>query len=452
MGKVFFLSFGRKAMTMKKLMLALVCGTFAAVSFGKTIYVSPEGAGKKDGSDPDNACLIKDVSGKVSAGDTIQLADGNYEEWMTHSPATFDFSKANIVMQGNVEHPENVVFDYRGDKFQNKRGYVVRNPGAVRGITFRNYRQQDASYPSMFLTVNLGGVFSIEYCRFENCRNDFGSNEQDCGCVLKMNHESTSSTSEQVIMDHCVISCCSNRIYGVVSKWKNGGSLIVRDCIFEDCYSKQGGGSAIYINDTVGSDLIERCVFRGCTSDCTSDYRPAVIRVNNGTAQNGVDIRNCLFDGNSIVKQGDGTCVFSDASGKCNVDNCTFVNNGSKTVTDTVPLHGKTTVKMKATNCVFWNNADKDGKVNKYSTNVTMANCASTLSASPFKDAANGDYTLAKKVNGEKNPCLGTGVKLDWMTKDSLDLAGNPRLRGDNIVDLGCYEFFQKPGAYLFIR
>ena len=437
---------------MKKLMMVVVSGVLAASSFGKTVYVSPDGAGKKDGSDPDNACLIKDVAGKVAAGDTIQLADGYYEEWATHNPATFDFSKKDIVMQGNVEHPENVIFDYRSDKFQNKRGYVVRNPGAVRGITFRNYRQQDASYPSMFLTVNLGGVFSIEYCRFENCSNDFGSNEQDCGCVLKMNHEATSSTSEKekVIMDHCVISCCSNRIYGVVSKWKNGGSLIVRDCIFENCYSKQGGGSAIYFNDKIGDDLVERCVFKNCTSDATS-MRPCVIYVNNGTADHGVDIRNCLFDGNSIVKQGDGVCAFSEAIGKCNVDNCSFVNNGSKTVTDTVPLHGKTTVKMKATNCVFWNNADKSGKVNHYSTNVTMENCASTLTESPFVDAANGDYTLAKRVGGVKNPCLESGVKLDWMTADSLDLAGHPRLRGNDLVDLGCYEFFAKPGLKVIV-
>ena len=438
---------------MKKLMMVVVSGVLAASSFGKTIYVSPDGAGKKDGADPDNACLIKDVAGKVAAGDTIQLADGYYEEWAnrTSGNATFDFKKANVVMQGNVEHPENVVFDYCSNKYKNERGYVVRNPGVVRGITFRNYRQQDNSYPSMFLTVSLGGVFSIEYCRFENCSNNFGTDGQDCGCVLKMNHEATSSTSEQVIMDHCVISCCSNRICGVVSKWKNGGSLIVRDCIFENCYSRDGGGSAIYINDTVGSDLIERCVFKGCTSNCTGDYRPAVIRVNNGTADHGVDVRNCLFDGNSIVKQGDGTCVFSDAAGKCNVDNCTFVNNGSKTVADTVPLHGKTTVKMKATNCVFWNNADKSGKVNHYSTNVTMENCASTLTESPFVDAANGDYTLAKRVGGVKNPCLESGVKLDWMTADSLDLAGHPRLRGNDLVDLGCYEFFAKAGLAIII-
>lgn len=433
------------------ILLALI--SLASATFGKTVYVSPTGAGDMSGSDPDNACLIKDVSGKISAGDTIQLADGAYEEWMTHSPATFDFSKKDIVMQGNVEHPENVTFDYRGDKFQNKRGYVVRYPGSVRGITFRNYRQQDASYPSMFLTVNLSGTFTIEYCRFENCSNDFGSNEQDCGCVLKMNHEATSSTTENVIMDHCVISCCSNRIYGVVSKWKNGGSLIVRDCVFENCYSRQGGGSAIYFNDTKGDDLVERCVFRGCTSDATS-MRPAAIYVNNGTADHGVDIRSCLFDGNTIVKQGDGVCVFSETVGKCNVDNCTFVNNGSETVTDTVPLHGKTTVKMKATNCVFWNNADKDGKVNKYSTNVTMENCASTLSDSPFVDAENGDYMLAKKVGGEANPCVGTGSKLDWMSAESLDLAGNPRLRDGDVVDLGCYALYRasKLGFMMFLR
>lgn len=63
------------------------------------------------------------------------------------------------------------------------------------------------------------------------------------------------------------------------------------------------------------------------------------------------------------------------------------------------------------------------------------------LSASPF--AAAGVYTLAQKIGEADNPCLGAGVKLDWMTEDSKDLAGNPRLRGNNIVDLGCYEFVE---------
>lgn len=438
---------------MKSCMCALaVAGTVFAV-FGKTVYVSPEGCGSKDGTSPDNACLIKDVSGKIAAGDTISFADGTYSEWAdrTSGNATFDFKKADIVMQGNADHPENVIFDYACDTYKNERGYVIRNPGAVRGITFRNYRQQGNSYPSMFLTVNLGGLFTIEHCRFENCSTAFGTDSQDCGCVLKMNHEASSSTKEQVVMDHCVISGCTNRLFGVVSKWKNGGSLTIRDCVFENCYSMDGGGSAIYFNDTIGKDLVDRCIFKGCSSACTGDYRPAAIRVNAGTAENGVDIRNCLFEGNSTVKDGDAACVFSDANGKCLVDNCTFVGNGSSSAANIFPLHGKTTVPMKATNCVFWNNADKNGQVNRYSANVTMDNCASTLSASPFTDAENGVYTLAKRISGEASPCVNTGATLDWMTEGAFDLAGNARVYGA-APDLGCYELTPSSGFLVIVQ
>ena len=34
------------------------------------------------------------------------------------------------------------------------------------------------------------------------------------------------------------------------------------------------------------------------------------------------------------------------------------------------------------------------------------------------------------------------GANQGWMT-GAKDLAGNPRLRGNNIVDLGCYEFVE---------
>ena len=42
-------------------------------------------------------------------------------------------------------------------------------------------------------------------------------------------------------------------------------------------------------------------------------------------------------------------------------------------------------------------------------------------------------------------------MKLAWMTEDSLDLGGKPRLT-DGSVDFGCYQHWFKPGFMLFIR
>ena len=166
-----------------------------------------------------------------------------------------------------------------------------------------------------------------------------------------------------------------------------------------------------------------------------------------------------------------------------NVDNCTFANcritGNSNDYAD--PLEAtKGSGTLTANNCVFWDNwrtvgtpqlrsvylrygsgtlshSAYDGM--RSSGTPTISVCTN-ITVCPFVQDGSwdgdvftpGDYTLPKKADGEPNPCLGAGIKLDWMTKDSKDLAGNPRLRGDNIVDLGCYEYFQKSGLYLILR
>ena len=45
-----------------------------------------------------------------------------------------------------------------------------------------------------------------------------------------------------------------------------------------------------------------------------------------------------------------------------------------------------------------------------------------------FTDAAHGDYTLKRN-----SPCREKGLRLDWMTDDTLDITGLP--------DIGCYAY-----------
>ena len=73
-----------------------------------------------------------------------------------------------------------------------------------------------------------------------------------------------------------------------------------------------------------------------------------------------------------------------------------------------------------------------------------------------FTDAAHGDYTLRRY-----SPCREKGVRLEWMTADSLDLADLPRVvdvygipfSAEARPDLGCYEIQDfVPGTTIIFR
>jgi len=74
-----------------------------------------------------------------------------------------------------------------------------------------------------------------------------------------------------------------------------------------------------------------------------------------------------------------------------------------------------------------------------------------------FADVENGDYSLHRR-----SPCVDKGALRGWMTAESVDLAGNPRVfsRGkplaenpDALPDIGCYENRHIPtGFLLFLR
>lgn len=199
-----------------------------------------------------------------------------------------------------------------------------------------------------------------------------------------------------------------------------------------------------------------------------------------------VTVRNSLFVGNVTTTGNGGMATEVSVSGNFVVDNCTFANNRCTGTSNDygcpLEIYGGT---LTANNCIFWDNWKTVGATQLRSVYVragsgtlshsvydgmrssnrpTISECQ-VITACPFTQDGSwegdvftpGDYTLAKKVDdgqgGRKpNTCLGAGVKLDWMTKDSKDLAGRPRLRDDNLVDLGCYEFFQKLGLMLLLR
>ena len=257
----------------------------------------------------------------------------------------------------------------------------------------------------------------------------------------------------------------------------NAGAACV-GCTFKN--NKPYTGTT-YSGCAIGIRNKNAATFNECTFINNVGQRGACIYA--GNAQS-VTIRNSLFVGNVTTTGNGGMATEVKASDGYVVDNCTFANNRCTGTTNDYgcPLE-ITGGALTARNCVFWDNRKKDGTLRSvflrdstgtlsYSvfdgmrkSNAPTTNDCQVITACPFVQDGSwegdvftpGDYTLAKKVDDGQggrvaNPCLGAGVKLDWMTKDSKDLAGHPRLRGDNLVDLGCYEFFQKLGLMLLLR
>lgn len=357
-----------------------------------------------------------------------------------------------------------------------------------------------------------GGIYSgvqlkVDGCTFTNCMTSsnhggaircdnksltlLNSNFYDCSAPT--HGGAVYASAGDFLASNCVFRA-NNGVYGSGIGLSVSTSLIV-DCEFADNGADIKGnsnsrGGAVCSNNN-GSYEYVRCRFTGnaayaggcinvrsaspskfhvtdcsfCENDC-GVYNPTILHENTPVD---TSVRNCLFARNT-GRHTNGSMVGSfKGSTSLVIDNCTFTGNRSTVNNETSnhPLYMGTAGTVS--NCIFWDNQNSAGTLLAVYCSVatkTISHVASDsgaltgegnfkLSASPFKDAENGDYALAEKVGGEANPCLGTGLKLDWMTADSKDLAGNPRVRENDFVDLGCYAYFTatpKRGLRIIVR
>lgn len=422
---------------MKRILFLMSVSLMISVATAATYYVSPTGNDNNAGTAESPVRTIsKGVSKATVAGDIVSVADGDYE-----IGSQIKVTKA-ISIQGNVADCSKVVVNCKG--VQHALSNENEDGWSVSGFTFTN-------------------IYRVVYSK------------------------------KAVTVSHCVFRDVKpgSTLGGEALCFPAGsadGLKIVEDCLFDNLYS--GGKGAIYLDNTFPI-TIRRCIFRGCYgggvrknsdtgtieltaedcefSDCGGWGGAVNLMANNLKTQY---FRNCLFARNDATPSGWTACgsAVSTKNSFGIYENCTFADNTcslsqSTSAAAVYANGGNSTFK----NCVFWNNLHANGSggpvtaETSVSGTYTASNCAAPtaapltgdtnikLSASPF--AAAGVYTLAQKIDGADNPCLGAGVKLDWMTEDSKDLAGNPRLRGKkkDIVDLGCYEFVETARGLLIL-
>lgn len=409
---------------MKRALAMISALLLVSAATAATYYVSPAGNDNNTGtSDAPVRTISKGISKATAAGDIVSVADGDYE-----IGAKITVSQA-ITIRGNVDDCSKVVVNCKGTQHALYNDSV--DGWSVSGFTFTN----------IYRVVYSKKAVTVSHCVFRDVK-------------------SGSTLGGEALC---------------FPAGTDDGLKVVEDCLFDNLYS--GGKGAIYLDNTFPI-TIRRCVFRGCYgggvrknsdtgtieltaedcefSDCGGWGGAVNLMANNKKTQY---FRNCLFARNDATPSGNTACgsAVSTKNSFGIYENCTFADNtcslSMSTSAAAVYANGGSSTFV---NCIFWNNLHMNGSggpvtaETSVSGTYTATNCAASaasplangtdnkaLSASPF--AAAGVYTLA----GEDNPCLGAGVKLDWMTEDSKDLAGNPRLRGNNIVDLGCYEFVE---------
>lgn len=353
---------------------------------------------------------------------------------------TMDFSAVDCTFSNNSAGNSGGAICYGGGTSQPTSGMID-----LTGCTFSGCGATSASGGAVYIAAG-SNRFLANDCVFENCSAAGG------GAV---------SSASSFYCTNCVFSgnsSISSKHGGAISVSGANNAISAVGCIFVGNSGYNGGAIIKDTSSAAGDIEVLNCSF---VSNVGNNAGGALFSYQNSGS---IDVRNCLFVSN-VVKTANGSSVIhATAGGVVSVQSSTFADNSStKNDSKGRPIYTNSDSKANVTNCVFYKNTLANGTAMAPGNGV-YGYCAAdsgltgeengnvVLSASPFKDAENGDYSLAKKVAGVANPCLGAGVKLDWMTADSKDLAGNSRLRENDLVDLGCYEFVMKYGMRLIIR
>lgn len=415
---------------------------------------------------------------EVTAGGTVYVANGTYALKKTI------YVKKTITLRGfdrttGAADPEKVVLDgqdtvrcvlmtgdasrpvFNGLKFYRGKGVTDGDVPSVGGGVFIS------GATGSFVPTHAGEVPSLVNCIFEGC-----SATQE-GAALHVRG--------RIYVENCrfVGNQAEKGNYGntVCVREKSGAAAAAfLGCSFEEDQSTIPGNACTLAIRSYGN-LVSNCTFKTCgkfgviVSDSVHAKAENSVIVNcvsldagapflvpiEGQSYGGMTLRNCL------IARGSGYGLVT-GTGKTVIDNCTITGNGKAGIrvkAGTADAPSDCTVR----NTIAWGNngakadlafgekdaAAPDSTTMAYTettsstgwdgaTSTAAANAVNPL----FRNATKGDYSLKRRT-----PHLDKGTILDWMTAETTDLAGNPRVATDGkplaedaaaLPDLGCYE------------
>jgi hypothetical protein len=368
----------RKLFSSLLALTALWCLGAVAVN-AKTIYVTPSGAGNKDGSDWLNAyAAIEAAIAAASSGDEIWIAGGTYKPL-----SQMTITKSLSIYGGFVGNETNL--DDRTETstivdFDSKAYNFVVNTNGISvifdGLTLQ---KSTASNVATSGTIHIGGNststntgntpnVSINNCRFLN------NNAYNQGGGVYIRNATTTVTIEGCYFE---------------------GNIGTSSC----------QGAAIYFNAGGTCDVINSIIVKNTSSNGGAVY------FSTGTGR----VINSIIAGNKDTRTGTGYSRVGGLSGGT-AYNTIFYNNTTLNSDQVWNFNGTTIY-----NCI----------TDESTTNNSIIQ---TDASKLFSDYANGDYTPT--INSY---AINRGTS-DGFTVPTTDFAGNQRVVG-LAIDMGPYEY-----------
>lgn len=316
----------------------------AAPMFAATYYVSPEGAGSKDGSSWDNAFGVAELTEKAKTaanGDIFNFAGGVYKP-----TATIIFNKVGITFNGNTNgdrtvlsgdkdnsgHPNsgdmNRLIRFQPDKAPgNREADVIINNIDFTCVYTTASRNGDTNTMSALVIDNCGYA-EINNCNFyNNWAEGDGSTDAMGGAAARFHRSSVNLTNCVFRNNH------ANRRGGAVflsSNAGNKGITTFTNCLFKDNTNYHNLGGAICALQSKQVTLI------GCTmvGNKSASFGSAIyVNANDGTFANELVIVNSTIANNTST--GEETDmngqVFSNMGANIKIVNSIVVSSEEKT-------------------------------------------------------------------------------------------------------------------------
>ena len=450
----------------------------------KTVYVNPDGTG--------DFTTIAEALDVLNAGDSLVIADGVYEGSMNTNlvipkdniTILSENGYENCIIDGNSISPalmcgfkngitiEEITFS---SCYHSGYGGAISTNGSA---TFLNcyFNECSSNYDGGAIWAVGGTSIEVKDCIFENCNADEG------GALYIELFE------EVYIQNSNFTYCQSNDLSGGAVFLNMANTVDIRNCNFDDCtVFTVGEGAGVYAED-IFSMQVKYSQFNGCqaassgggmyTDGCQDVLIDSCFFMFNTAISGGalkmvdsyVDITHCeigfneaavgagfyigtgslimidnsLFYGNSSMETNSKGGALYVNDGVAAVINSTIADNVVSTQGGGISHLGSN--QMAVYNTILWNNQPSDiwavdsTKINiAYSDVTTFWSGQGNISADPlFVDVTTQNYHL-----DELSPCIDVG-KNSYVQVDT-DLEGHIRIwdggSGENIVDMGCYEY-----------
>lgn len=442
---------------MKKIYSILLTLLFVGVGTtlkAESFFVKPSATG--GGSSWSDAASLEDALSWAADGDEIFVAKGTY---------TGSFKSRKLIkVYGNCVETETTAPEIKsadgletflkGEKNGKRVLYIDGKASEWIGFDISN---GDATEEATGVGrgggvyINNGGA-TLKYCRIHNNVGIDGSKRKanDNGNPLK-------GVGGGVYALHGnLVNCIIENNVATSSPWDKGGGIWAGGIGGGICLDATEGNSS-----TPETAIALNCIIKN-NSTTPSDDKDSYASQGGGIAIKSGKLVNSLIIGNSVNGSknnqsiGGGVACTQD---KAYIINCTAVKNTTVGLGGGISFQTTNAGNMTASvaNCIAWGNISRDDSYGTGNENIRFGSStdgalvgkvtisaivcpqatvtAGTITADPkFTDPANGNYSL--QVGG---PAIDAGddPAIDGFT---LDLAGNPRIKGD-AVDIGAYEY-----------